>query len=289
MLLAAAISLLLFWWLGDLIDFPHDGPFDASLFHQPIAAAKIVAVAVALWILVAVGTLVAGRVRYDAGWGAAVLGLMALRWRGDDSFYAYDGRGAGVFATMAIELLVLALLAGVAWAALHWLRERGSQTPGIKRILELPDPSNRLDDRKATKEPIDQKLLALAISTGVCGVTVGLLARTQSETQVAFAVGIGGWLGATVAHGFISTRPGPWFWAGPILAGMIGYVVAWFTTPQELLNIGEPGGPLAGLARPMPLDWLAAGVPLALVGYVRSRTKQLQNLIEVKRTTPAAS
>ncbi len=288
-LLAAGVSALLFWWLGDLIRFPHDGPFDASLFHQPLAVAKILLVATVLWLLVAIGTLVAGRVRYDAGWGAAVVGLLALRWRGGSSFYTYDDRAAGVFATMTVELVVLALLAGIAWVALHWLRERGSQTPGIKRILELPDPNARLDDRKATKEPLDQKLLALAISTGVCGVTVTLLARTQNETQVAFAVGIGGWLGAVVAHGFISTRPGPWFWAGPILAGLIGYIVAWFTTPSDFLAVGEPGGPLAALARPMPLDWIAAGVPMALVGYVRSRTKQLQNLIEVRRSTPADS
>lgn len=281
-LLAAGLSLLVFWWVGGLLSFPYEGPFDATLLHQPLAVAKFVAVAFVLLVMTAVGTLIAGRVRYDAGWGAAVFGLLGLRWRGDDTYYAVDGHTSGVYITFAIELAILAVIAAVLWALLHWLRERGSQMPGLKRILELPDPKSRLDDRKATRETLDQKFLALLCSTGVTAAVVMIVARTDDETQVFFAVLLGGWIGAMMAHAFIATRPGPWFWAGPILAGLIGYIAAALSTPPELLATGEPGGYLAPLARPMPIDWLAAGVPMALVGYVRSRTKQYQRVVEAQ-------
>lgn len=278
------VALLGFWWLGELIDFPAEGPFDASILHQPYAVAKVLLIVVTLVLLAALGTLALGRFRYDAGWGAAVFGLMALRWRGGNGFYSLDDRTPAVFYGFLLETALLALVAGGGWAILHWLRERGTSAPGIKRLLELPDPKTRLADRKATSEGLDQKVLALLASAGVTAVIVMLLARTTDETQVFFAVAIGSWAGGAAAHAFVPTRPGPWFWGGPILAALVGYTWAAISTSPEMLATGEPGGALAALARPLPLDWIGAGVPLALVGYVRSRTRQYHRIVEAQQS-----
>lgn len=282
--IAAGVALLLFWWLGDLINFPAEGPFDAAILHQPFGVAKLLLIVVALVVFIALGTLALGRIRYDAGWGVAVFGLMGLRWRGGDGYYSIDDRAPSVFYGFVMETALLAIAAAVVWAVLHWLRERGTSAPSIKRFLELPDPKTRIADRKATSEGLDQKVLALLASAGVTAVVVMLLARTTDETQVFFAVAIGSWAGGAVAHAFVPTRPGPWFWGGPILAALVGYTWAGLMTPPEALATGEPGGSLAALARPLPLDWIGAGVPMSLVGYVRSRTKQYRRIIEAQQS-----
>ena len=288
-LLACGLSLLAFYWIGGLVGFPHAGPFDAAVLHQPLGVGLLLLFGLLLIPVAAAGTLVCGRVRYDAGWGAAVLGLLALRWRGGDGYHALDGRSPGVFVGFAIELIVLTLFAAAAWAGLHWLRERGATAPRVKRWLELPEPAVRIADRKAAGEALDQKLLALLASTAVTALAVGLLARSTDETQVFFAVFIGGWLGATVAHGFVPARPGPWFWGGPVLAGLIGYGWTAFTIDPAALATGETGGLLAPLARPLPLDWLGAGVPAALLAYVRSRSKQTRRVAESRANTPSVA
>ena len=280
--LAGLVSLAVFWGVGWLAGFPYSGPYDATLLHQPLATAKLLLVAVALAATAAVGTLLAGRVRYDAGWAAALFGLMGLRWRGDDVYYTLVGRGASVFVGLAVELLLLAAIAAAAWAGLHWLRERGSASPSLKRVLELPDPKSRLIDRKIASEAWDQRLLALLAGAGVCGLVVLVLGQSQDETQIFFAVAIGGWAGATAAHALVPTRPAPWFWTAPIVTGFVGYLLAWLGTPESKLATGEAGGYLAALARPLPLDWVGAGVPAALLGYVRARTKQFRRVAEAQ-------
>jgi hypothetical protein len=185
-----------------------------------------------------------------------------------------------VFLTFLVELGILAVLVAALWSFLHRLRERGSASPSLKRVLELPDPRSRLIDRKIASEAWDQRALALLVCIATTAALVMLLAATGDETQVFFAVFIGAWVGAIAAHAVVPTRPAPWFWAGPIVTGAVGYLLAWTSTTPADLATGEVGGLFAPLARPLPIDWLAAGVPGALLGYVRSRTKQFKKVAE---------
>ena len=285
LLLPAAVLLagLGFWWLGALLDFPQYRGFDAGLLLQPLAAAKMLAVAVGVVALTALCTAVAGRVRYDAGWACVAAGIYALRLRGGPVYYALDGRGNAVFLALAAELLLLGLILGGTWAALHVLRERGVNARVLRRVLELPDARTRVADRKATSESLDQKVLALVLCAGTTAVAMLILCRSDARAQVFFSLLISAYAGVWVTHSFIPTRPAAWFWGGPILCGAVGYVAAWWLTTPQLLAIGEPGGFLAPLARPLPLDYVSVAVPAALYRYVQSRTKQRLAVAETQR------
>lgn len=285
--LAALIAGLGFWWVGALVRFPQHPGFNASLLLQPTPAAKVIAVVVAAGVLTLLCTLLAGRVRYDAGWGCVALGLYALRLRGGPMWTTLDDRSPGVFLTLAIELALLGIVLSAAWAVVHILRERGTSSSALRRVLELPDARTRIADRKATDESLDQKLLAVAINAGTMAVLMVLLCRSDARAQVFFSVGISAYLATWITHVFIPTRPGAWFWSGPLVCGLIGYLWAWWSTPQPLLNIGQPGGFLAPLARPLPLDYASIGVAAALWRYVSSRTHQMQRVAEAQRQEAA--
>ena len=291
LLLPAAVLVagLGFWWIGGLVDFPHYRGFNASLLLQPLAAAKVLAVALGVLVLTALCTAIAGRVRYDAGWACCAAGLYALRLRGGPMYSTLDGRGGGVFLTLAVELLLLGLILGGAWAVLHALRERGVNSASLRRVLELPDARTRVADRKATAESLDQKLLALVLSAATMGVCMMILCRNDARAQVFFSLLISAYAGAWVTHSYIPTRPGAWFWGGPILCGVAGYVAAWLGTSPQLMNIGHAGGFLAPLARPLPLDYVSVAVPVALYRYVGSRTKQRLAVAEAQRETAVAA
>ena len=240
-------------------------------------------------ILGAVCTAIAGRVRYDAGWGCVAAGLYALRLRGGPMSSTVDGRDAGVFLVLAIELVLLAAILAGAWFLLHVLRERGASSPALRKVLELPSARTRVADRKATAESLDQKLLALVIGAATTAVGMMILCRTDQRAQVFFSLVISAYLATYVTHLFIPTRPGAWFWGGPVLCGVAGYVAAWLLTPPGMLAIGHPGGFLAPLARPLPLDYVGVAVPVALYRYVQSRTKQRLDVADAQRRGERAS
>lgn len=247
------------------------------------------AVVGAIAVLVTLCTLIAGRVRYDAGWAAAAMGLYALRLRGGPLSTAIGDRPPDVFLTLAMELALLGGILGLAWSILHVLRERGSAFKSLRRVLELPEARARLADRKATSETIDQKMLAAIMTAAVMAVVMLMLCRTGERAQVLFAVGISAYIAVWVTHAFIPTRPGAWFWSGPVICGIAGYLWAWSSTTPAQLAIGEPGGFLAALARPLPLDYASIGISAALWRYVQSRTYQIRKVIEEQHQDTAGA
>ncbi len=225
---------------------------------------------------VAVGTWLAGRVRYDAGWAAALTGLLLWRHRGGSVELTLDGASQGIFLLMALELLILAAGAAALWTLLHVSRERGATVPVLRRWLELPDSKVREIDRPRKGETNGERLLHLATSAGTCGLVVWLFCQNQDPVQTTVGVLLGGWLGALAAHAVIPVRPAYWSMAGPVVAGLLGYLAAFLTTPDLRLELGQAGGLLENLAYPLPLEWIGGAVPAALYGYVRSRTKQAE-------------
>ena len=280
LLASIILAMIAFWWMGEWSGFPRYQGHNASLLLQPLAMAKVLAVIVCTALLVTVGTLIAGRVRYDAGWACAALGLYAMRLRGGPIDSAIADRSPDVFLTLAIELAVLGAILGGAWGVLHVLRERGSAFKSLRRVLELPEARARLADRKAAAETLDQKILAAVMSAALMAVLMLILCRTGERAQVFFAVGVSAYVAVWATHAFIPSRPGIWFWSGPIICGIAGYLWAWMNTSPAQLAIGEPGGFLAALARPLPLDYASIGVAAALWRYVQSRTHQIRRVIE---------
>ena len=280
LLATLALAGAAFWWVGEWIGMPQYRGYNASILLQRLASAKAVAVLGLLMFLATTTTLLAGRIRYDAGWACTAVGLYSLRLRGGPISSAIADRPADVFVTLAVELALLGASLGVAWGVLHMLRERGSAFKSIRRVLELPEARARLADRKAAAEALDQKILALVMCTAVMVVLMLVLCRTSSRAQIFFAVGISAYVAVWVAHGLIPTRPAIWFWAAPVLCGVVGYLWAWMNTSPSQLALGEPGGMLAPLARPLPLDYASIGIAAALWRYVQSRSHQIRRVIE---------
>jgi hypothetical protein len=104
---------------------------------------------------------------------------------------------------------------------------------------------------------------------------VALFAQSEDKKQVLAAVGIGSFCGAFFPYWKPGARPSVWYWPGPLIVGILGYVFAYVTIPREALFIGRPGlagGFLAALARPLPLDYASIGTAGALIGYWMRRT-----------------
>src|SRR6185437_7611795 len=102
----------IFWWLGALFHVPDPG-YGASLLRQPGSAGDIAVTAIALWLAVAAGSLVAGSIRFDAGLFCACVGMIALSSRGGAMRTVLQyAPGPGVYRTFLFELLVLYALVG---------------------------------------------------------------------------------------------------------------------------------------------------------------------------------
>ncbi|MEM1011270.1 MAG: hypothetical protein AAGI46_03500 [Planctomycetota bacterium] len=273
---AAVVSAVLFFVGGMVIGFPTDGGSDTLLLHQAVGPAMLVLAIVLLVVGTAAGTMLAGRVRYDAGWAAALVGLLVLRHVGESIYYTLDDAGTGVFVTMLVELLVLSAVTTGLWSLLHLGREKGAMSPALRRWLELPGAKTRTADRATKGDSWQTGLAHLGTATGVCGLVVYFVAQNDDPMQTTVAVGLGGWLGALAAHANVPARPAYWSFAAPLIVGVVGYVAAMLFTDPVRLALGEPGGPLKALAMPLPAEYLGAGIPMAMYGYVRARTKQAE-------------
>ena len=262
LLAASLLAFGLFWWVGDVFDIPGPGEFGASFVVRSYIAAAIGLIVTTLVFILAVlvGSLLAGHIRFDAGFFVAAIGLAALSWRGGPARYVVMEVGqSSVFLSLLMELALLAGMLGLAWSAL-WLLHRAGWLKGD----EFRDGVEDVED------PLNNKLLALAMQVVVMIILVLLLAQSDEKAQVVAAVGVGGYLGTIASHYLFPVRPSVWFWAGPLITGGIGYTLGCFAG-DDGLPIGLIPQPLA---RPLPLDYASIGVVGSILGYWMSRRWQ---------------
>ena len=277
--IAATLACLLFWFAGQWFHIPEHPGFEMSLAVQPSPAMDLALTGIVLCAATAVGTAVAGTIRFDAGLFAGAIGLAALSSRGGPMRYVtQSAAGRGVFLGMAIEILVLGALLGLAWFGLWLLYRRGRLAGDALR-------DGLVDQPHATGE----RVFALLVQSAVTAALVLLLAQTDEKKQVLAAVCIASFCATLVAYAVSPVRPSVWYWAGPIVVGAFGYLIAYFTyagTPPVMWKNGAGGGALAALARPLPLDYASLGTAGAIAGYWTSRQWQRAKELE-KQTTPA--
>jgi hypothetical protein len=277
--LASAAAFLLYWLAARSFHIPEHPGYEMSLSLQPAAAADFLLVGVTMLVATAVATVVAGSVRFDAGLFGAAVGLTALSCRGGPMrFVAQAAGGRGVFLAMALELLVLGALLGLAWFGL-WLLYRGGRLSGDALRDGLRDQPH---------EP-GERIHALLVQAAVMSVIVLLLARTDDKKQVLAAVGVASFAATLMSYAFSPVRPSVWYWAGPILVGVLGYFVAYLSAGSMnsvASKSGAGGGALAALARPLPLDYASLGTAGAILGYWTSRQWQRAKELE-KEAAPA--
>lgn len=262
LLAAAAASCAIFWLGGRWFGIPRYPGFEISLVRQPSPAVVLLLVGILLWAATAVSTAIAGTVRMDAGLFGAAVGLAALSWRGGPfRTIAQAATDLALFRGLALELFVLGAWLGVAWYALWLLHRRG-------RILGDADRDGLADQQHSAGD----RLTALGAQVAATAVLVVLLARTDDKKQVLAAVGVASFLGTLLAYSAAPVRPSAWYWAGPFVVGVVGYVVASFgSVPVAAWKDGLGRGLLAPLARPLPLDYASFGPAGALLGYWMSR------------------
>jgi len=281
--IAATLACLLFWFAGRWFHIPEHPGYEASLALQPNPAGALLLTGLTLLVATAVGTVIAGSIRFDAGLFAGAVGLAALSSRGGPMrSVTQAAAGRGVFAAMAVELVVLGALLGLAWFGLWLLYRRG-------RLLGDALRDGLRDQPHAPGE----RVFAALVQAVVMAALVLLLARTDEKKQVLAAVTIASFAATLVAYAVSPVRPSVWYWAGPVTVGVAGYLAAyagWDAVAPVAWKSGAGGGLLAPLARPLPLDYASLGTAGAVAGYWTSRQWQRAKELEKEATflTPAS-
>jgi hypothetical protein len=258
---AAVVCFCIFWWIGRFFDIPAHPGHEISLLQQPHAVVAIVITATAFVVCTALGTAVAGVIRFNAGLVAAGVGLMALSVRGGTSrdvlFYAMGtGAGAAIFLKLIVETAILGVAIGACALLLEWLYSSGT-----------------VRDRESALPPVPvterSDFITFAVQLLATAVGVALIARTEDKQQVLAAVAIGSFAGSAAAHSIYPSAQRGWYWAAPLVVGIVGYLLA-YMNPKGMED-GALTSSLATLARPLPLDYASLGVAGAVVGHWMGR------------------
>jgi hypothetical protein len=249
------------YWVGRVLGWPMFPHHEASLLAAKTPGIAVATAVIAILVSLTVGTLLLGRLRYDAGLFAAAIGLATLAVRGgpvNDTL-----RTAGhpqLYRTLLIETLVLFAIVALAWALLAL----------FARWQWLPPEAPELDDDDTPRRgTIPQFVLGALVQAVVTGLLVILLAQSDSKKQVMMAVAIGSILGGIAAHQSCPVCPSVPFWSGPFITAAVGYV--WALKSPGRWAIGIPANALAAAS---PLDYASLGTAGAILGYWISRTWQ---------------
>lgn len=269
---AWAVSLLLQRTLG----VPEIRGFSASLLQN--TSPLLGAMTGVLAILLGAGgcAAFAARIRPEAPIFCAAVALLGLRMHGGAARVALmTGGGRSALLVMAAELAVYFLAMLVVLIAVRRLVSTGTLSSDDDR-----------DGASLPVESVDQRLLCTGTVSAVMAVILTLLCQSDRPGQTACTVFIAAWLASWCAFRFISVAPGVWYWGAPFFVGMAGYLYTWMYG-SAAVAIGQPGGLLAALARPMPLDYASLGVAGALVAYWNSR-RHLRDRAASEEAPPAA-
>ncbi|MDP9174538.1 MAG: hypothetical protein M3O30_11820 [Planctomycetota bacterium] len=268
LIIAALVSCAIFIIGSRWLEVPPLLGFDGSLFREDSPVAALLSVAVLLFVTTVVGTVIAGRVRFEAGLFAAALGMMCISLRGGtmQAVLLEVNGAAGVYYTMFLELLALgAILVGL-WAMLVALGKANF-------VIPAPEPAfvdTNAPEPLAPGGDLTGNLIALATQVVATIILMMFLCQSEAKDQVLASTALASILGTYVAYMGFPTRPSIWFWTGPLIVGLIGYLIAGAGQNTDLA-IGSSQGAFAALARPLPLDYASVGPAAAMLGYWMSR------------------
>lgn len=258
--LACALFIQGARWLG----VPDSPGFGGSLLIAGGVAASLALALGAGALSALIGTLLAGRIRFNAGLFVAAIGLCALSVRGGPSRQTWltaqiTLAPSGIFLRMALETLLLGLLLAAIWWTLRWLHGAGILKD--RESEDMLDTPGHLAATEAT---------AAGVQLGVTALAMLLLSQSDGKSHTLAAMFFASFAGSAAAHTLYHTGPRSWYWLPPLVLGTVAYLVASFS-PPEGLAIANPTGYLAPLIRPLPLDYAGAGVAGAVAGHWMSR------------------
>lgn len=274
---AAFLAYAVCWWLAGRLKTSRVFGFDGSLLATGHLWSNL---AIALIAVVAggvIGTIIAGSIRPDAGLFAAGFALLAVGNHGRSivSVLQDVNGNRSIYLLFALELVLLSVVMAACWWVLHRLQQHGHlhRDPARDGLADADLPPNA-----GWQELIRQVVVTAAV--------ILIVAESEDRKQLIAAVGVGAFAGAFFPYWQHGARPSVWYWSGPLLVGVIGYLFA-FVSPPHGFEIGRPdingGGILGALSRPLPLDYASMGPAGALAGYwmrrksLREREMQTQS------------
>ncbi len=264
------VCYAIFWYGSGLLGIPSEPHFEGSLLQQSNPARTMVGMIAAAVLLSGCAFLADAVLRtrwFLAGLAAACAGLFAWSWRGGPMqqvlFYASS---RGVFARLALELILLGAIVAMLW---NFFWARGQRQAQLAPVTVVPKPGTA---KKSDEQP--SMIMALISQTVAMGaILLILLGQTDAKKQVLASVFIAALAGTSMAESyFADRRTARWYWVGPVLVGVIGYLFTGFRISNwEAGNRLMDGVTLAALARPLPLDYASVGMFGALIGYWSSQ------------------
>lgn len=248
LILVVALSLLVTLALSSLAGIPRVPGYSGSLLLQLSPVLAVVVAFASLLVSGSIGTLIGARVHREAGIFAAGAGLSVLAVRCGSVAPLLHAKRESLYSVLAAEMAVLGILYAVVGVIAGYLL-RG----------------------KATGQPTVDKtgngLKALGLQVLSTAVAMFLFARGADKKTALAAAGISGFAGSLVAHGFAPSDNAHWYWPGPLIAGLLGYIWA-MLSPGAWSAIGVPAN---GLAAATPLDYASLGVAGAVWGFWMSQ------------------
>jgi hypothetical protein len=256
-------SILLMTWIARVMDVPSQADLTASILQQSDGVLALVVMFVAIAVGMFAAAALCGRFRGDAPVLCAAAGCAAISLRGgtmQDTLFA--AQGPSVFVLMAFEVLLLFAGLLAAWLGLEWVRA-GTFPISLGRAREGENGQRR--------ENWDENALALFTHAAAMMALMVLLCRSDAKHQTLAAVFISSALATAITVQFVHVRSSLWFWLGPLAVALFGYVFSvWH---PEGWQAGVLHGPLAALARPVPLDYVGMGPAGAILGGWLSRAR----------------
>ncbi len=240
----------------------------------------------------AVGTAIAGRRLPEAGLFAAGVGLTGLALHGGSmqvllQYYPADSeatRSALMRQLVLDSLLWAAILLGawfVSWTVWRWLWSASFMEDAASNGESAPKNSGSSAGKSAI-QPIDHASPwsgwpALLVTAMVASIFIWLtIALTPvaniARGQVIASVAGGLFFGAMTARYFTGINHSHWYVLAALAVALIGYLLgylradmAWATNYKYIAQI--PSTPPHELVRPLPIEYLGAGVAGALLGF----------------------
>jgi hypothetical protein len=259
-IMTAVISCFIFNAVARAMHVPSEPKFRGVLLQPPGPQAG--ALVVGLLLLVActgLGTLVLKRRWFLAGLMTAVAGLANWSVRGGPAecvFFRADtfGQGKWVFVQMLGELIIMFAVIGGLWTLL-WARHQ-------QGLLTTPREEEK-------SKQVGSVLPAILAQAAIMAVLLLILTATSQKKQVLTSVFLSGLIATTIAEAwFTDLRATRWYWAAPLLVGVLGYAAGYFMpTGIEIGTVDPEHNIFAPLTRILPLDYASLGCAGVLLGY----------------------
>jgi len=247
---AGAVSVALTWGLARMFGVPGMPASDVSILGQSALFPSLVGVLLMVMASTVVGTLIAGRIRSEAGvfCGAIALAILSTWFGTMRQAFFYFTSPANVM-TLLFELCFLfALLVGAA-ALSRAMRNAGIARPRIHAELPL----------KWTQA----NLLATLTHVVVMIILLQLLAATDRKAQAWVSALVASFVGGVAAQSMFPTTKAFFLWIAPLIVGCVAYGYE-MISPSGAWTTGVIEHPFARL---IPLDYAGPGVAGAILAF----------------------